>query len=306
MYLSQEGIKEFAWLLSTEHYGISTLCSQYHLPSSSSTFVDLIRKQAIENLIKELKKTSQYNYAIWIYLFEDLIDTRDYQQLSELILVADRYTKQGSQEAEEFLKQWFLDPDHFGDPRIYPGNWELKISQAARDTFIQWLSKEDLAFFFNLLLRKGEDEHGRRAFWEQYLCHVVSSRVFISDEDLARNRYVIQDMRNENKTLPARIEENTSAFMMLTSDLIIIEFSEKGNAAYIWHRNDIPKTLEYDLARLYEKNRIFAKKRMINSQLPTLTANNYQVGESSVRFPHHPGWQQRTRIWLDAQHIRPC
>lgn len=308
MYLSQEGIKEFAWLLSTEHYDIPTLCSQYHLPSSSSTFVELIRKQAMDNLIKELGKISQYNHTVWNYLFEDLIQPIDFEQLSELILIADKYTKQGNQEAEELLKQWFLNPDHFGDPRIYPGNWELKITQRAKETFIQWLSKEDLAFFFNLLLKKGEDEHGRRAFWEQYLGHVVSSRVLLSDEDWTRNRQVLQDMSKTNKTLPGRIKDNTSAFIMQTKKLVIIEFSEKGNACYLFSKLSMPKTLAQDLTQLYQKNKVFEKWRLIDTKIPELTMNDLRLGIPSVKLRHAPpdGWQTKPRRWLDSQGIRPC
>lgn len=303
MYLSEEGVKEFAWLLTTENYDLPTLCQKYFLPSSSSRFVELIRVKAVNNAIEELRRSGEYNPAFWQYLFNSLIRKTDFEQLSNLIKIVNSY---GNSDAEEFLKQWFLNPDYFGDPRIDTGYWN-PIDETAKNIFIKWLSKEDLEFFFNLLLRKGEDEHGRREFWQQYLGHVVSSRVLISDEDLARNREVIREMRQENKTLPGRIKENTSAFIMQTKNLVIIEFSEKGNACYIFNKSDLPRALEYDLNHLYERNKVFARGRLIKTSIPQLTKDYLGINDPSVRFSHSPpsGWQAKPKRWLELQGIRP-
>lgn len=304
MYLSDNGIKAFAEIMVSEFYDIPTLCSKHHLPSSSSEFVELIRQLTINTFINKLKKSSQYDFYIWEYLFSDLIQKTDYQALSELIILADRHSKAGYSGAEEYLKQWFLNPENFGDPRIFNGNW-VKIEQQARYIFIQWLSKEDLAFFFNLLLKKGADEHGRREFWEQYLYHVISSRVLVSDDDWSRNEALLKDMGKENKTLPGRLKENTSAFIMQMKDYIVIEFSEKGNAGYIWHKNHLPRSFVEILPQLYNRKRIFTRSLMINPSLPSLLKDNYQLREHSVRFSHTSGWQIRVKNWLNAQGIIP-
>jgi len=301
LYLSEEGIKEFAWVLKNEKYSLSQLANQYQLPSSSSLFMDLIRKEALREMIRELKTTSTYAKSSWDYLFEQLIQKHDYPELSELIRIADRYA---DRDAEEFLKQWFLELDRFGDPRIYNGNWDSKIDSNARDIFIRWLSKEDLTFFFDLILKKGEDEHGRREFWLQYISDVVTSRVILSDEDWNRNRQILSEMKEANKTMPARMHDPTSTFIMQTKKFVIIEFSEKGNACYIYSKDDLHKSLVSTLSSLYDRKKVIAKSDLTRPYLPLLTNNDAQFDALSIRVIHNSGWQRRLKSWLEIKGIR--
>ena len=54
-------------------------------------------------------------------------------------------------------------------------NW-LGI-QVARQRLLQWLSRADIHFFFEHVLPKGTDPHGRKTFWLKYVsvCAVTAT-----------------------------------------------------------------------------------------------------------------------------------
>ncbi len=79
------------------------------------------------------------------------------------------------EEVREGLKQLAL--NKFGDPRL-PVNarrW-FGVQSEARAKLLEWLSRADIAFFFEHVLPKGRDPHGRKDFWLKYLKQVKQSR----------------------------------------------------------------------------------------------------------------------------------
>lgn len=99
---------------------------------------------------------------------------------SGLILRAD---SDGSEEVQRDLRSFFL--KYLGDPRL-PGSrvrWG-GVAKKARDVFIQWLSKEDLRFFFDVVERSAGDPNWRyrRKFWEAYLPYIKETWVILGSK----------------------------------------------------------------------------------------------------------------------------
>jgi hypothetical protein len=85
-------------------------------------------------------------------------------------------------------------------------------------------------FFFNSVMRQGNDPHGRKDFWLRYLDQVVDSIVALCPTDLQRLSLVLSSERVHH----CRIVENqqVSCFMMRfrggKEDLVVAEFSNVG------------------------------------------------------------------------------
>ena len=131
--------------------------------------------------------------------------------------------------------------ERLGDPRLpyCAPNWR-PMPLEARDRFLGWLAKETLQFFFNTLVPKNDENRRRADFWLEYAKKpgkIKDFQVAVSDDD----RYKI--LASRTKTIPSysRISGGrTSAFLMVFAghgaDYVVIEFSETGNAAYIYLR----------------------------------------------------------------------
>lgn len=131
--------------------------------------------------------------------------------------------------------------ERLGDPRLQycAPNWRT-MPLEARDRFLGWLAKETLQFFFNTLVPRNDENRRRADFWLEYAKKpgkIKDFQVAVSDDD----RYKI--LASRTKTIPSYSTISggrTSAFLMVFAgygaDYVVIEFSETGNAAYIYLR----------------------------------------------------------------------
>ena len=131
--------------------------------------------------------------------------------------------------------------ERLGDPRLpyCAPNWRT-VPLESRDRFLGWLAKETLQFFFNTLVPRNDENRRRADFWLEYAKKpgkIKDFQVAVSDDDQYRIR------ASRAKTIPSysRISGGkTSAFLMVFAgygaDYVVIEFSETGNAAYVYLR----------------------------------------------------------------------
>jgi hypothetical protein len=137
------------------------------------------------------------------------------------------------------------------DPRLRQGEW-ANVPERARERILQWLSEEDLRFFFDLLLEDQADPHRRREFWIRYVDHAVRSRVVIGRKDEKRLFPELQEIRARGRTYAQMrgaggANDHVSAFIMDFGDVTIVEFSQPNSACYIY-AND-PADPYLDLSR---------------------------------------------------------
>jgi EH_Signature domain len=217
---------------------------------------------------------------------------QDGEWLSQLILTV-------STEHRETVKTWFLKHAQFGDPRLGQiKQWGI-INKEAQSTFTGWLSQEDLEFFFSVILPGYDDPHGRRVFWEQYLPLVSASRVLISEYDRYRCRSILDQMKKDGKTLPGK-SEGSSIFIMKITDMYIVEFSETGNAAYVYKEEKL-KLTEDNTPRLLIEAALKFETKYRN------TKDSFKNKSYAERhFRHHSGWQDECAWWLRRHGIRPA
>jgi hypothetical protein len=124
-----------------------------------------------------------------------------------------------------------------GDPR-HPqnhNNW-IGMDEASR-RLQEWLSAADITFFFETVLPKGKDPHGRKAFWLRYVgCRGLRSRPLLSNSDKWRLRDVLWKKGAQSSDFGRLLDEDTSAFILDFGPILAIEFSAVNNACYIYEK----------------------------------------------------------------------
>jgi hypothetical protein len=193
-----------------------------------------------------------------------------------------------SQQQSDTLRDFILSDSRLLDPRLPANapNW-LGISDSAKDTVIQWLSAEDIQLFFDHVLTKGNDPHGRKPFWLRYKGRVKRSRPLLStmDETRWQANAVTRGKRNFGRT---DYFCNTSAFLLDFGRVIVVEFSQVGNAVYVYEHREVP-----DL-----NDSFWSQARFSLSAL--------KQKECCVeRMTHTPLWQSKMRTLLAQFGIHP-
>ena len=181
-----------------------------------------------------------------------------------------------------------------GDPRLPDKavNWR-NLPDEARARFVSWIAGETLQFFFETLVPRNDENRRRADFWLQYVRRSRNLRDFqvaVSREDESKIRAI------RAKTMPSysrmKSWDSTSAFLMVFQgygkDYVIIEFSETGNAAYI-----------------YEKSVFEAKGARMRSPTYDLNKDLKRMADVKQRILHLGSWENSARSKLAEMGIRP-
>ena len=129
---------------------------------------------------------------------------------------------------------------------------------------IEWLSQLDIVFFFESVLPKGEDPQGRKEFWLRYVTSIVRSRPLLRREDKERLKRDLKEKGLELSHVGSMDEWSTaSAFLLDFGPLLAIEFSETGNACYIYRKNDVDKIIPD-----FWTSQLFVQRKLRRRDLP--------------------------------------
>ena len=171
-----------------------------------------------------------------------LVDREVFKSTLATIILSNK--ARDSEEVQAMVIDFLLKNDGVGDPRIHPENW-AGIRDEAKQRVIQWLSREDINFFFELLLRDRDDKHGRKSFWLKYVEKISRSRALVSKEDLRHHAVRLREMEEKGRSYGELIGSNTSsAFVLDFGRIVVVEFSEVGNACYIYKKEAFTELLE--------------------------------------------------------------
>jgi hypothetical protein len=303
--LTDEGVTLLAETVAKQKLPKAVWLKGYPIRSERTPYTDAVRRQAIESFLRRIAQRDANVPSIWQYLLEELISLPgDETLLGRLIVLVHQL---GAHEAKEWVKVWCLHPDHLGDPRMaqHKSKW-LQVGDEAKAVFINWLSEEDLRFFFDSLIRKYDHETDRMVFFRQYLNSVCSSRVLLSELDEERLRSTLRTMQKNHKTLPGQTHhKTTSAFVLDLGRVLAIVYSELGNATYLYLKRALPKSVHEAINQLYNKNRTFLLSEFKISPAPVSVSNDFARTEPIVRIIHQGDWQTSARNWLSHHGIRP-
>jgi hypothetical protein len=169
---------------------------------------------------------------------ELLIETTprdEFYALMECLILA--YAALNLEMFRQKVRDFTMQEKRLGDPRLprNAANWAL-VKPEARNRLLGWLAKDSILFFFNYILPNNSENRRRKDFWLEYHDQVRDFQVALSDKDF--NRLMAYSQRQQIPQFSRVNHPTTSAFLLRfeeeNSGIYVVEFSETGNAAYIF------------------------------------------------------------------------
>lgn len=212
--------------------------------STTTSFARLFAQELVELISDKFEKIDAKKLSnILNEIFGSQLVNREAFKTSLSGIILSRRALE-SEEVQALLVDFLLRSDGIGDPRIHPENW-VGIRDDAKQQVIQWLSREDINFFFELLLRDRDDKHGRKSFWLKYVEKISRSRAFVAKDDLHRHSVRLREMSEKGRSYGELTGSNvSSAFVLDFGRIVVVEFSEVNNACYIYKKEAFTEVLK--------------------------------------------------------------
>jgi len=234
----------------------------------NTNFVSSVATETVSSCIARMNRPSAATALLFSdYLQSPYLRREDLKRLfSELIL---SQTVSKNEELQNKVIDFVLAHSDFGDPRLHQERW-TGVSDEARRTLIQWLSREEINVFFELLIRKKDDKHNRKDFWLEYVPKVQQSRALIGPVDRRRNVIVLQELEGKGRTYGELTgDREASAFILDFGSIVAVEFSQVNHACYLYSKNSFERLVKNFWAETLDihdlKNQELAHERITRS-----------------------------------------
>lgn len=213
----------------------------------------------------------------------------------EAILI--RYHSCKAAPQDERLRDYVCQPTVWKNPKLKAAGiataWN-RVPDPVWHMVLTWVNERNLKDFFDILAARNNADEGRLAFWSKYLKQIIWTRLVFGADTLAlkRSNAEIRDLiaREEGAYAQLTSKPEVDAFMMQIGSYLIIEFSKKPNACYVYQADQLPFE-PYD--RHYEGG------------TSDLAAGFRQDIGCALRIVHRDGWGQRAQGELRQLGIRP-
>lgn len=211
----------------------------------------------------------------------------------ELILI--RYHACKGAPPDERLRDLVCQPTVWKNPKLKSAGiataWN-RVPDPVWQMVLTWVNERNLKDFFDILAARNRADEGRLAFWSNYLKQISWTRLVFGADTMAlkRTNPEVRDLiaREEGAYAQLTGKREVDAFMMQIGSFVIIEFSKKPNACYVYQADQLPFE---PYSKFYDGG---------TGDL----AAGYR-GDSSARIVHREGWQARAGAELRALGIRP-
>jgi EH_Signature domain len=256
-----------------------------------------VRASAARSACEYLRRTEgsrdsewSVRYLQWMtesVLSELTLPDAFYYAISTLILSESARRSESFQRA---LRSYVQNHKRLGDPRVRESslNWR-SIAPEAAQRYLSWLARDSIIFFFNTILPNNNENRRRKDFWLRYHDRIRDFQVAVSEADLWK---VKASQKNSELLYYSHVAHpTTSAFLMRFEGYgrhyIVVEFSEKGNAAYIFTAAD------------------FESKR-VTMRTPRFDLKKHLKFDDSHRILHMGDWEPKASYKLSSEFgIRP-
>jgi hypothetical protein len=213
----------------------------------------------------------------------------------EAILI--RYHACKAAPPDERLRDFVCQPTVWKNPKLKGAGiataWN-RVPNPVWQMVLGWVNERNLKDFFDILAARNNADEGRLAFWSKYLKQITWTRLVFGHDTMAlkRTNAEIRDLiaREEGAFAQLTSKPEVDAFMMQIGSYLIIEFSKKPNACYVYQADQLPFE-PYD--------------RYFEGGTSDLAAGYRQDVDCSLRIVHREGWSGRAEAELRQLGIRP-
>ncbi|MGQ0511534.1 MAG: EH signature domain-containing protein [Betaproteobacteria bacterium] len=159
-----------------------------------------------------------------------------------------RYYECSDRSAVPIFKDYVVSKEVWRNPKLKDTGLASPWSRVPKDVWrmaLAWVNEANLRLFFELLSGRNNAEEGRLAFWTGYLEQITWTKLVFGRDTLfrARSDPQLRALVDQEQGLSARLSSNDDgldAFLMEIGDYVIVEFSRKPNAAYIYPKASLP------------------------------------------------------------------
>ena len=272
-----ENICEYQWLLSKNPlvhlnnsfftlFTIRQVSNSLKIPDQSWLWRDIVLSKA-----NEIATLDEHNFINKIVFYLEISDLFPFHSNQILVALLERYHKStrsyipNNELKDRAIAKW-------GNPQLWRkrANWKNYVSDEILHMVSNWIASEDLQHFFDVLADTDEDvDHERLNFWRNYINSMTFTKIYLGSDALYDNTPVLKEFRTKNEDRLGILYNQSvaNAFLMQIEDFYIIEFSTKGNACFIYNKNNIPFNIDSKMIYFSQlKNRKISLKRFIHSK----------------------------------------
>lgn len=293
LILGPKGCEEFGAEMVEKLEGIKPHCDSWGIADETSAYVQVAVRQAAEICRDQIDRVPEMRQ----YLLAELLRWTGWtpdefkQEVGKIIL---HPAMTHAADLKESVTRFVLNDGRLGDPRLPHNRLNWVGMGEAEHRVIEWLSQLDIVFFFESVLPRGKDPHGRKDFWLRYVSRVARSRPLLSWNDRYRLEGILKQKGQELAHFGS-VSGFTSAFLLDFGPVLAIEFSAVGNACYLYNRNESVKIVpdfytskSFNLGELKQQD--LCLKRIIHKMR---------------KSAWHTGWEEEAQRTLATLGIRP-
>ena len=294
-----ENIREYQWLLSKNplvhlnnnfftSFTIRQVSNSLKIPEQSWLWRDIALSKA-----SEIATHDERTFSKKIVFYLEISDLFRFYSNEILVALLERYYKSTSsyipnnELKDRAIAKW-------GNPQLWRNraNWKKYVSDEILHMVSNWIASEDLQHFFDVLADTDEDvDHDRLNFWRNYINSMTFTKIYLGRDALYDNTPVLKEFRTKNEDRLGILynQSYANAFLMQIEDLYVIEFSTKGHACYIYHKNELPFNIERkEIYLSHLKNPKISLKRFIHSRGRWQTEIKFFLSKHNI-FPDRVG-----------------
>ena len=242
--------------LSEKSDFIANIRKTLHIPGNSWLWSELIKEQ--------LRQVCLYDDKPFIdHIDTILLSGKEHPTFQNEILLHLLNRHAESKHADiphDSLKRAAI--EQWGNPQLSTTARWGQVPAKTKRMVMNWFAQEDLEHFFSLLQEGGQTDQRRLRYWMRFVKQIDYTRTLLG-QDACFNRDIdFVNFRKKNlgrfSQLTEQPKKSNNAFMMKIGSYYIVEFSETGNACYIYNVENLPFITgksSYTLSEMKNKNR---------------------------------------------------
>jgi hypothetical protein len=257
----------------------------------SSWFWHALVLAAVRSATAEGDSRFRSSIAQLVKLIEGKPGFRD-DALEEILV---RYHACKGSPPDERLRDFVCQPAVWKNPKLKSAGiataWN-RVPDSVWKMVLSWVNERNLKDFFDILAARNNADDRRLAFWSKYLQQIKWTRLVFGADTMAlkRSNAAVRELiaREDGAYAQLTSKPEVDAFMMQLGSYLVIEFSKKPNACYVYQADQLPFE---PYSRYYDGG-------------TTDLAAGYP-DKCALRIVHRQAWDQRAEYDLRQLGIHP-